>query len=701
MKTRITLITLLVISLIFGGISSFHFISKLDNTDIRILFSVANSTGIFLVVGGILLQIIGHLIRAKKHTLLLEQIRPIRFMEVFKGQMIGFLFNALLPLRLGEIIRAHYIGKGVKISRSAVFGTILFERIVDLVVVVGFALLVALFFPPKTSLESFLMVTSNALLSLALLVIAVWSIRSQYPHLLRLIYHSTALFNQKIKNRLRLMSWSLIYGLKTVLNYHILARYFYLSVAMWLCYGLSIALIATALQPHLISIVGGTISSYLSISTPIGPTYLISYHAILDGLLQNLGGNDTYILSFTILSWLILAVPSIILGAYYVIGRQSIINDSQLSRVEVMKNKLYRDVDISGEFGSFLDTYFKGVELNRILNNHEIAKKFTVVKTFKGGSNALTLLAWQNDKMLVKKITLPQFADKLSAQYQWLDQRHHLKHTAKVLGEEKNSDSYSINLTYHDDYITFFDFIHSSSVSSSWKVLRNVLDFMKSEIYKPTKINDQKHKLDDYIETKVIGKVRDAANTSTTISRALEENQLVVNGRKLMNFNEVIKKIQQNKAAMDDIASFNESPIHGDLTIDNIIVNPVNKNFVLLDPNNENTISDAVTDYGKIFQSLHSGYEFLVLIKSAELTGNKIVFEEKTSMQYSDLYERLSTYLCDGLPTDQYRAILFHEAVHYCRMLTYRVHINPQSAIAFYAIAVRLFNDFIEQYEKH
>ncbi len=222
MKTRITLITLLVISLIFGGISSFHFISKLDNTDIRILFSVANSTGIFLVVGGILLQIIGHLIRAKKHTLLLEQIRPIRFMEVFKGQMIGFLFNALLPLRLGEIIRAHYIGKGVKISRSAVFGTILFERIVDLVVVVGFALLVALFFPPKTSLESFLMVTSNALLSLALLVIAVWSIRSQYPHLLRLIYHSTALFNQKIKNRLRLMSWSLIYGLKTVLNYHIL-----------------------------------------------------------------------------------------------------------------------------------------------------------------------------------------------------------------------------------------------------------------------------------------------------------------------------------------------------------------------------------------------------------------------------------------------------------------------------------------------
>ena len=90
-----------------------------------------------------------------------------------------------------------------------------------------------------------------------------------------------------------------------------------------------------------------------------------------------------------------------------------------------------------------------------------------------------------------------------------------------------------------------------------------------------------------------------------------------------------------------------------------------------------------------------------MLIKSAELTGNKIVFEEKTSMQYSDLYERLSTYLCDGLPTDQYRAILCHEAVHYCRMLTYRVHINPQSAIAFYAIAVRLFNDFIEQYEKH
>ncbi len=700
MKTRITLITLLVISLIFGGISSFHFISKLDNMDIR-LFSAVNSTGIVLVVAGILLQIIGHVIRAKKHALLLEQIRPIRFMEVFKGQMIGFLFNASLPLRLGEIIRAHYIGKGVKISRSAVFGTILFERIVDLVVVMSFALLVPLFFLPKTSLEPFLLVIGNALLSLALLVVAVWSIRSQYPRLLRLIYHSTALFNQKIKNRLRLMSWSLIYGLKTVLNYHILPRYLYLSVAMWLCYGLSIALIAGALQPHLMSIASSTISSYLSISTPIGPTYLVSYRAILAGLLQTLGENGTYILSFSILSWLILVVPSIILGTYYVIRRQSITNNSRLSRVEVMKNKLYRDVDISGEFGSFLDTYFKGVELNRILNNHEMAKEFTVVKTFKGGSNALTLLAWQNDKMVVKKITLPQFADKLSAQYQWLHQRHHLEHTAKVLEEEKNSDSYAINLTYHDDYITFFDFVHSSSVLSSWRVLRNILDFMNSEIYKPTIINDQQHKLDEYIENKVIGKVRDAANTSTTISRALEEERLIVNGRKLMNFNEVIKKIQQNKTAMSDVANFNESPIHGDLTVDNIIVNPVNKDFVLLDPNNENAISDAVTDYGKMFQSLHSGYEFLVLIKSAELTGNKIVFEEKTSMQYNNLYKRLSTYLSNELPTDQYRAILFHEAVHYCRMLTYRVHINPQSAIAFYAIAVRLFNDFIEQYEKH
>ena len=51
--------------------------------------------------------------------------------------LVGYLANNVLPARLGELVRAHYLGDREGISRSATLGTVVVERVVDTVVLVA------------------------------------------------------------------------------------------------------------------------------------------------------------------------------------------------------------------------------------------------------------------------------------------------------------------------------------------------------------------------------------------------------------------------------------------------------------------------------------------------------------------------------------------------------------------------------------
>jgi uncharacterized protein (TIRG00374 family) len=649
-----------------------------------------------LLFGGlaIVLHMTGHWLRALKHRYLLEQIRPIRTADVFKGQMVGLLFNAVLPLRLGEIVRAHYIGKKVSISRAAVFATIVFERWLDAAILAGVGLAVLLTVSGVNSVTAY--ITLGLLGTVALLGFAIYTVNHQKPWMLHSIHSFTALFNKRIRDRLRLIFWSGIYGLKNVLQRAAMGRYITLSIIMWLCYGLAAYVLIAGLLPQLPygQQILASVGAYMGVSAPTGPTYLGPFQDIFVAVS---GINSEFV---ALGLWLLLVVPTSLMGLLFLLQRQKK-PSKEVTVLDVLKNKLYRDADITKEFSQFLDAYFRGDEINHILNSQELSKNFQVIKTFKGGSNALTLLAWQDEKLIVKKITLKQYEEKLRAQYLWLSNYQKLPRITKVLGEQRNNpDYYSIDIEYRDNYIPFFDVIHSSSRKVSAEILIDVCKYVAKHIHTPQKpLKNAKHVLDTYISSKVIGKITDAANNNVDITHLLAYDTIKVNGRELLNFHGVLERITKNKQAMADLQEVVDCPIQGDLTVDNLIVDPATNKFLILDPNNENAISDPIVDYSKLTQSLRSGYEFLYYLESCQVNDNTVTFEERRSVQYSQLNKVLLEHLKTELTPGRYRALLFHEAVHYCRMLTYRTSINPRTAAAFYCIAVRLFNDFIQQYE--
>lgn len=82
--------------------------------------------------------IIGDLgFRALRWQVLIRPICKVPFRRLTAYMLVGYLANNVLPARLGELVRSHYLGDREGISRSATLGTVVVERVVDTVVLVG------------------------------------------------------------------------------------------------------------------------------------------------------------------------------------------------------------------------------------------------------------------------------------------------------------------------------------------------------------------------------------------------------------------------------------------------------------------------------------------------------------------------------------------------------------------------------------
>lgn len=79
------------------------------------------------------------LIRAIRWQRLLEPIRHVGWRPVLAYLLVGYLANNVLPARLGELVRSHYLGDREGMSRTTTLGTVVVERVVDTGVVVAIA----------------------------------------------------------------------------------------------------------------------------------------------------------------------------------------------------------------------------------------------------------------------------------------------------------------------------------------------------------------------------------------------------------------------------------------------------------------------------------------------------------------------------------------------------------------------------------
>lgn len=103
------------------------------NVDFGEVLATVSRASIFWMVIFIIVLILSHYLRAVRWKIIISSVKPDTSMKnLFGALMVGYGVNCVIP-RLGEITRAVLLGKWERISRSSMFGTVILERVIDVI----------------------------------------------------------------------------------------------------------------------------------------------------------------------------------------------------------------------------------------------------------------------------------------------------------------------------------------------------------------------------------------------------------------------------------------------------------------------------------------------------------------------------------------------------------------------------------------
>ena len=131
-------------SLIGLGISLVSLYLVFSQVNLAETASILRTAILGWIVVMLIAQCVDVLLRAWRWQRLLEPIQHVRYIRTLEYLLIGYLANNVLPARLGELVRCHYLGDREHISRATALGTVVVERVIDTAVVVTIASLAIL-----------------------------------------------------------------------------------------------------------------------------------------------------------------------------------------------------------------------------------------------------------------------------------------------------------------------------------------------------------------------------------------------------------------------------------------------------------------------------------------------------------------------------------------------------------------------------
>lgn len=123
--------------------------------------SLLKNADFSLIVIGVVIYMLSYVVRGFRWDYILAPLKKMKMFQSFYYLVFGFFMNNVLPLRLGEFVRAIVAGKKLEISRSGVFATIVVERLMDIVIFIISFFVIAMFVPdiPNWLQKSFIACT--------------------------------------------------------------------------------------------------------------------------------------------------------------------------------------------------------------------------------------------------------------------------------------------------------------------------------------------------------------------------------------------------------------------------------------------------------------------------------------------------------------------------------------------------------------
>ena len=265
--------------------------------------------------------------RAYRWGIFFRPLKVMKLSNLFSVLMVGYMGNTIFPFKLGEILRAHSIGKVENFSKVASFATIVVERMLDLIFLL-LLLGIALFFQ---SFDGYGIVKSGGFILFAVVVagiIFLVFLIVKTDKTLLFYRRITSVFPAKLRDKGEKILISLLSGLLVIKKPEYYLAIAISSIAIWLCYIATMIIFIYAFdldekyfngdfaQITLASITI-LIMSGLSVSIPASPGYVGTFHLFVMQALIIYNVPNSQAFSFAVILHLFSMAPPAIMGMYY------------------------------------------------------------------------------------------------------------------------------------------------------------------------------------------------------------------------------------------------------------------------------------------------------------------------------------------------------------------------------------------------
>ncbi len=264
----------------------------------------------------VLLLVFSVAIRAERWQLLIEPIESIRFHPLFAATMVGYFGNAVLPFRLGELLRAYTISARKNVDTSSAFGSIILERMLDMLGLVGTILVFGWFYPFDEG-------EGNMVIAVVVFTLMgfgfVLTLGRTQSHLMEKIEKWTIFEKTWARCILTILN-KLVDGITSIRATKHLGQIVLHTIFMWVVYFTITytVILAARIDINWISVGIVLISTSLAIAIPAAPGAVGTYHAAAVYVLTSffeVGRLESQ--AFAILIHAVGFVPLIIIGAIY------------------------------------------------------------------------------------------------------------------------------------------------------------------------------------------------------------------------------------------------------------------------------------------------------------------------------------------------------------------------------------------------
>ena len=633
-----------------------------------------------MLIIAIVLVCLAHFIRTLRWELFVKTYEKPNTKNLLQSLSIGYFINSFIPFKAGDLVRAWISGRKMKNGRGFALATVIVDRYLDILVVgILFAIFSAFNLDSADSVW-FYMFFAVGVLAVTLLV---YILRGYVKKILKNI---AGIFNARIEIRLLRFFWSLIWSFKDIFKKISKTQLLLETLGMWILYLTSYYCFAAFLSNQ------GSNMNWLDVFY-----MLFTKNSIHVGSLGAITVTQGMLNTQMIWTGIYLFAPIVILFVISLCLKSK--NDGSVDSEESYLN-LIPQLD-EDERRNFLETYFSNERREYIESYLKINQNILIIRDYSAGSNATTMLCMNNGKNFFRKYAFGADGDKLYQQIEWLQRFKDIIPLPDIMQYQKKDNFCYYDMPYDSQAVGLFDYAHSMPKENAWKFIKKATECLENSLYKVNQRPADKATIDEYIKSKV-NKNLDKIMNAKYLKRLMEYDEIIINGRSFHNLPYYLPYLSEEHL-YDIFKNDTYSEIHGDLTIENIICTrnaDGDDDFYIIDPNTGNVHDSSNLDYGKLLQSIHGGYEFLMATKNVSIEKNHINFVFTKSESYTYLYSMLDEYMREHFTQERVKSIYYHEIIHWLRLMPYKIEKNGKRVLLFYAGMLMVMNDVINNFEE-